>query len=41
MDYISCIQNLDSEAVNIGVDWLQSIVDDVAERIFSLIPACR
>ncbi|MEI7637759.1 MAG: UDP-N-acetylglucosamine pyrophosphorylase [Syntrophus sp. (in: bacteria)] len=41
MDYISCIQNLDSAAVNIGVGWLQSIIDDVAERIFSLIPACR
>ncbi|MCX5828898.1 MAG: UDP-N-acetylglucosamine pyrophosphorylase, partial [Deltaproteobacteria bacterium] len=41
MDYISCIQNLDSAAVNIGVGWLQSIVDDVVERIFSLIPACR
>ena len=41
MDYISCIQDLDSETVNIGVGWLQSIVDDVSERIFSLIPACK
>ncbi|MDQ1277557.1 MAG: bifunctional UDP-N-acetylglucosamine pyrophosphorylase / glucosamine-phosphate N-acetyltransferase [Thermodesulfobacteriota bacterium] len=41
MDYTSCIRNLDPAAVNLGVAWLQSIVDDVAERIFSLIPACR
>jgi len=41
MDYISCIQNLDPAAVNHGVAWLQAIVDDVAERIFSLIPTCR
>jgi DNA-directed RNA polymerase subunit F len=41
VDYISCIQNLDAEAVKTGVIWLQSIVDDIAERIFSLIPECR
>jgi UDP-N-acetylglucosamine/UDP-N-acetylgalactosamine diphosphorylase len=41
VDYISCIQNLDAEAVKTGIIWLQSIVDDIAERIFSLIPECR
>jgi bifunctional UDP-N-acetylglucosamine pyrophosphorylase / glucosamine-1-phosphate N-acetyltransferase len=41
LDYTSCIRNLDPAAINLGVAWLQSIVDDTAERIFSLIPACR
>jgi len=39
--YLSAIQSLDAEAKGKGTFWLQSIVDDIAGRVFDLIPSYR
>jgi bifunctional UDP-N-acetylglucosamine pyrophosphorylase/glucosamine-1-phosphate N-acetyltransferase len=39
--YLSTIQSLDVEEKDEGTLWLQSIVDDIAGRVFNLIPSYR
>ena len=39
--YLSIIQSLDTEEKEKGTLWLQSIVDDIAGRVFDLIPSYR
>jgi bifunctional UDP-N-acetylglucosamine pyrophosphorylase/glucosamine-1-phosphate N-acetyltransferase len=40
-DYINVIKGLNPEERNMGVNWLQDIVDDVTEQMLALFPAIR
>jgi hypothetical protein len=40
-DYIRVIRSLDQDARSSGTAWLRQVVDTVAERAFTFVPACR
>ena len=39
--YLRVIKNLDSETASMGTGWLQSIVDDINNRAFDIIPSLK